>query len=747
MNGRLGMTGDQVVRGDAVFGKSFVPGKGYVSAVDVPVRQLRELAHGGRAKAQYRAYLKESRHWDKVRAESRNASDFISRHGSYHSTKGALKPNVLRRDQITAAAGGDRGVDAFALKTGSRKGGTARVFAHPGTPSHTLTHEAAHIAPKRSGYRMYQIGSNPRLAMREEARADYLAGHHYKDTVAPGRGSGYARAASSPLHARFARELAGGGPRAKMFTRPSLTGYRDVQDRMAYAGARSAKPVKVTKAERRPRQDYSGAMVGSGAVVGGVGLVGGGIPGVRSTRILADVKSAPGVRGKAANVGRAYRGGEFGYRTNAHQTFKTFGLGGEAPKKASRLEHYKQGERLGRVEAEDRIIRHLKHGRKVSNAPLLAGGGYQRSKRPVRKRDSYRSDAAIGAGATTAALGGGGSLVLDSQGRKWSRRSAAHLEAARQLNPRVGGYDTRKTKTRVPDVRPHRRSGENVAEHARVFAGRSNEHTHAVGYHRGAAAQGRYFARVYGAAGRGARWAGGAGALLAGGGLVARHRGNRVRKSLAMPKGVRIPGVNAVTDLKGNIVMLSDMPKVHPGNPQRVLHTVRRHKRKLARRAGAASVAKVETTMSEAQAHRLAARYDTRGPLPKGLSREKKMQAYEARYIAAGGKKGEKWQRRADRAEVGRNIGLVGATTSAAALLAARGKRTGPKLAANRVTRHATPHRLETAALSSALGGGWSELYGEHARSRRASYANSPSGVAGSALTRMRAYTPEKRTS
>jgi hypothetical protein len=150
--------------------------------------------------------------------------------------------------------------------------------------------------------------------------------------------------------------------------------------------------------------------------------------------------------------------------------------------------------------------------------------------------------------------------------------------------------------------------------------------------------------------------------------------------------------------------------------------------------------------MSEHEAHQVARQYDTRGPLPKGLSREQKMKAYEGRYIAAGGKKGERWKKRADRAEVGRNAGLVGATTSAAALLAARGKKTGPKLAANRITRHATPHRLETAALGSALGGGWSELYGEHARSRRASYANSPAGVAGSALTRMQAYTPKART-
>lgn len=150
-------------------------------------------------------------------------------------------------------------------------------------------------------------------------------------------------------------------------------------------------------------------------------------------------------------------------------------------------------------------------------------------------------------------------------------------------------------------------------------------------------------------------------------------------------------------------------------------------------------VAKADTTMSDREAKKLSAKYDTRGPLPKGLDRESKMKAYEARYIASGGKQGEKWKRRADRAEVGRNVGLATATASGAALLTSRG-RIGGKLIAK--VPKVTPHRIEGAALASAVGGGSAELYGEHARHRRASYANSPAGIAGSALTRMRAYTP-----
>lgn len=149
-------------------------------------------------------------------------------------------------------------------------------------------------------------------------------------------------------------------------------------------------------------------------------------------------------------------------------------------------------------------------------------------------------------------------------------------------------------------------------------------------------------------------------------------------------------------------------------------------------------IRKVDTTMSDREARRLATQYDTRGPLPKGLDRETKMKAYEARYIASGGKQGERWKRRADNAETTRNIGLAGATLSAGALLATRGKKTGPKMARAKIT----PHRAETGALASGLLGGAAELYGEHARDRRASYSNTPAGVAGSALSRMRAYTP-----
>ena len=156
-----------------------------------------------------------------------------------------------------------------------------------------------------------------------------------------------------------------------------------------------------------------------------------------------------------------------------------------------------------------------------------------------------------------------------------------------------------------------------------------------------------------------------------------------------------------------------------------------------------ATLGKADSTMSAAEVKRLTTKHGTVGPLPKTLNRDDRMKAYEARYVAAGGKKAEKWKRRAAGAEVGRNVGVAGATLSAAGILAARGRHTAKVMA--KIPK-VTSHRLEAAGLASAAGGGGAELYGEYARHRRASYANSPAGVAGSALTRMRAYTPGAKT-
>ena len=600
-------------------------------------------------------------------------------------------------------------------------------------------------------------------------------------------GVGYS---ASPSGRRMAREAKAGG----LLQRSGNAQFRSL-DR---AGRRKMTSDLVDRidaqravAKSGQKRDYSGAAVGSGSVVGAVGLAGGGIPGVKSKHIMVDVKGAKGVKAKTTKLAGAYRGGEFGYRHNAHHTFKTFGLGGDAPKKATRVEHFTQGDKAGRVVAEDKIIQHLKVGRRASNVALIGGtalagaGIHQRRKRVVEKRDDFKADVTTAAGATTALTAGGVSRVLNSQGRKWSKRSAINHDTAEMLNPRLGGYDVKRTKTKVPDVVPHRSKMKNTNQAKTVFAGRSNKSAQAAGALKGEASQGRYFAATYGAAAKIARKVAIGGAAVGAVGLGAkavnakRHEVTKAddlaaRRAAKATKKITLATRKATVETNYPIARLprwesparplppkmSTSTKVQAalgaaaiiGGGATIAHTSSRgyksrQRRELgqvrARKAVLQEMAKAETTMSDEAAAKLAGKYDTRGPLPKGMDRATKMKAYEARYIHSGGKKGERYKRKAAVAEVGRTAGLATATISAAGILAHRGKKTGKIL--SKVPRLSS-HNLEAAGLAGAAGGGSSEMYGAYARHRRASYANSPAGVAGSALTRMQAYTPKPKS-
>lgn len=164
---------------------------------------------------------------------------------------------------------------------------------------------------------------------------------------------------------------------------------------------------------------------------------------------------------------------------------------------------------------------------------------------------------------------------------------------------------------------------------------------------------------------------------------------------------------------------------------------------------------RLATSMHEDEAHRLVhshGGYGLRGPLPRGLNRDEKMRAYEARYIASGGHKAHTWQRRAQEAEVARNVGIAGGTLAGAAFLAA-GSRRG-RAAGRLIARHTHPKLQRVGAghirrgseqLLAGAGtlAGAAELGGEWARHRRGSYTSAPGGVAASALSRMRAYSPD----
>lgn len=140
-------------------------------------------------------------------------------------------------------------------------------------------------------------------------------------------------------------------------------------------------------------------------------------------------------------------------------------------------------------------------------------------------------------------------------------------------------------------------------------------------------------------------------------------------------------------------------------------------------------VAKAATTMSEDEAAQIVEQYGSQGRLPRDLSRDDRMRAYEARYVAAGGPRAEKWGNRAKHLENASAVGQGATGIGALGVLASRKPRTA---------------KLSTAGL---LGGaataGLTGAAAHHARRQRSAYSSSPAGVAASALTRMRNYSPE----
>lgn len=256
------------------------------------------------------------------------------------------------------------------------------------------------------------------------------------------------------------------------------------------------------------KRTAAGAATGAGAVTAGVGLLGGGIPGVKpdSSR-LKDMRYASPAK-RARDLGAAGRGGIFGYRQDAHQRFMDRQMADDAHYAGStttRVNHFLRGKGSGKVGPEKKIIGHMRRGRIGSNAALIGGSALTvagikgtRDKGVAKAREDT-NNALIGGGATLAGASGAGSLVLDRQGRKWSRRSEEDLKAARKIVPNLGGYTVRTGKTRVPDVKPDKNT-EDILGSARNLAGKSRKQAEAAGRLRGSAGQGRYFAGVYGSA-------------------------------------------------------------------------------------------------------------------------------------------------------------------------------------------------------------------------------------------------------
>ena len=289
--------------------------------------------------------------------------------------------------------------------------------------------------------------------------------------------------------------------------------------------------------QQRHRKLTGGAVAGAGTTAAGVGLLGGGIPGIKSNHTTIEnigrYNSKTGV--KNSRVKRAgaslstMRGGIFGYRTDAHRAFRDRAVNNEkyfANKPANRGDRYLRGLDAGKVPAEEKIIRHMKFGRKASGVALVGGtaavaGGLHLAKGPKKQevhkaeKKHYRSDTAnaalITGGAGAAGVSYGGARVLESQGRKWSDQAEHSHKEAQKIIPKLGPPQTNRFVEKIPNLRvrdvgpaagnptPKKISNDyRNPQKRQVLAGKSKAQAEMAGRFHGDASQARYFAGVYG---------------------------------------------------------------------------------------------------------------------------------------------------------------------------------------------------------------------------------------------------------
>ena len=402
---------------------------------------------------------------------------------------------------------------------------------------------------EKQGYTVKDRGSLKRLgaAGNKGAKKNLnvkTAGKHFAGgaAIGAGVGAGVGAAIGGKQGAKIGA-LAGGAGGAEAGVMTNLVrgmknqnkGFRKQLQREIDRGA------IVSKAKKK--RDWSGAAVGTGSTVAAGGLLGGGIPGARPQSGRINEVKAGDKKAATRHLVSATRGGVFGYRQDAHDSFlkrQHSDLKGWTP--TTKYNHFERGMTKGKVKPEIEIIRTMRRGRTASNAAFiggaaLAGAGALKAKKLKAKKSQVskaskserKADAITAAGATTAVGAGLGANVLNRQGRKWANRSARDLTQARRLNPELGGYDRKRpksrltgrpVKSRVPDIVPHRNSGDIGWNNEGIFRKHTKDQATAQGRLRGDATQARYFAKVYGSTARQARKVALAGAGVAGVGLA-----------------------------------------------------------------------------------------------------------------------------------------------------------------------------------------------------------------------------------
>lgn len=225
--------------------KTFIPGKGYVSATKLPKSQLRMTVRTQRA-AKARVRDEEARHFQAYRKTDQSQKELLAEIGQKGKElpspmKGTafLQPNWAKEAQMKSV-----NIEAFAVKRGGRRSGQAVMVVPKGATKDTVNHEMAHLTPKRSGYRLHQVLNDSKKLMREEGRAEMATrskGGYYK-TDAPGT-SGYIqmardddiRSAANFQDKMMRGDILGEGK----YNKEALEAFRGVQDKIYRA--RSAK--------------------------------------------------------------------------------------------------------------------------------------------------------------------------------------------------------------------------------------------------------------------------------------------------------------------------------------------------------------------------------------------------------------------------------------------------------------------------------------------------------------------------
>jgi hypothetical protein len=183
-------------------GKSYIGGK-FVRAVDLTAEQRKVLGAGkyilyrGRNKHVSRGLERfgPNNQWRQSRGASGNRGTHLNEYrAGWSATKNVVaapgnmggarrnKQAYRRLEQVN----GETNTAAFTIRTGSKSTGKSHVFYNrkrmqeaeshkPGYLAAVAPHEHAHAAPKRSGYRLFQVIQDPATLGREEARADFIA--------------------------------------------------------------------------------------------------------------------------------------------------------------------------------------------------------------------------------------------------------------------------------------------------------------------------------------------------------------------------------------------------------------------------------------------------------------------------------------------------------------------------------------------------------------------------------------------